>query len=72
MPKIRARNNRGSSVFYVVHAMPSARQHSSKHASLIEERCFLCGPCCAHCYAPHIKHAAIIETVFCMVHAKGL
>jgi hypothetical protein len=33
-----------SSVCYVVRAVPSARQRSCKHASLIEERCFLCGP----------------------------
>jgi hypothetical protein len=31
-------------VFYVVRAMPIARQRICKHAFLIEERCFLCGP----------------------------
>jgi hypothetical protein len=44
--------------------MTSARQRSCKHASLIEKRCFLCGPCCARCYTARTKHAAIIETVF--------
>jgi hypothetical protein len=43
--------------------MTSARQRSCKHASLIEETCFLCGLCCATCYAVRTKHAVIIETV---------
>jgi hypothetical protein len=34
-------------VFYVVSAMPSARQRSCKHGYLIEG-CFLCGPCCGY------------------------
>jgi hypothetical protein len=40
MPEIRARNNRkrrARSVFYVVRAVPSDRQQSCKHTSLIEE-----------------------------------
>jgi hypothetical protein len=37
---MHAHNNRGSSVFCVVRAMPSARQRSFKHASLIEEGVF--------------------------------
>jgi hypothetical protein len=44
--------------------MPGDRQRSCKHASLIEERCFLCGLSCTRCYAARIKDAAIIETVF--------
>jgi hypothetical protein len=44
--------------------MLSARQSSCKHAFRIEERCFLCSPCCARCYTARTKHAVIIETVF--------
>jgi hypothetical protein len=36
-------NRRG--VYYVVRAIPSSWQRSCKHVSLIEEGCFLCGPC---------------------------
>jgi hypothetical protein len=63
-PKIRAHDNRRSSVFYMIPAMSSARQRSCKHASLIEEMCFLCSPFCVRCYAARNKQAAIIETVF--------
>jgi hypothetical protein len=32
----------------------------------IQERCFLCGPCCARCYAPLTKHFTTITDVFSM------
>jgi hypothetical protein len=40
--------------------IPTPSEQSCKHASIIEERCFLRGPCCA---AARTKRAATIEAV---------